>query len=196
MQGDAVGTGIETRLAERLGWRPLPAASLAILAATTVCTALALFNPALTGALERTPTMLSHGELWRFITPVFINPEGWTQRLVNGCAFILVAPWVEKRFSSSRWLALYFLSGLAGEIAGAFWQPDSAGSSVAIIGLIGAYVAILARSPVPRQRLTGLAAVLFAVFLTVRQDIHGPPGLVGFGLAWLMSRNGQVRALE
>ncbi|MDB5441254.1 MAG: rhomboid family serine protease [Caulobacteraceae bacterium] len=176
------------------GSRRWPTATLAVFAVTVICTILALRDPALTALLKRTPTMLSHWELWRFITPVLINPEGWIQRVVNGVSFLLVAPWVEKRFGSGRWLVLYFLSALTGEIAGAFWQPDSAGSSVAIVGLIGAYVAALVQAPHPRQKLTALAALLFAVFLTARRDIHGPPGLLGFALAFAMPRKAPAPA--
>jgi membrane associated rhomboid family serine protease len=179
LQGSPNSNGLSNRL---------PVATTVVFAATAVCTAVALWNPALTAFLERTPTMLSRGEIWRLITPVFINPEGWLQRIVNVTGFAAVAPWIERRFGAWRWIAIYFLCALVGETVGAFWHPDSAGSSVGIVGLVGAFAATLFVSSKLKSRVVAIIVLIAALALTWARDIHGPPALFGFVVGYVMVR--------
>ena len=136
--------------------RPIPKTTLAVFAVTAIVTALTFPYPHLIAALERTPTMLAHREWWRFITPVFINPEGWRQIVANAVGLLVLGAIVEREFRAARWLAIYFSSAVVGEIAGCAWRPNSAGSSVGVCRTAGrprSDAADFARTASPRRRL-------------------------------------------
>jgi hypothetical protein len=74
---------------------------------------------------------------------------------------------------------------------------------VAGAGLLGAVCAWLLSPAGPRQvqvRVWGVLWPLAGVFLTLKQDQHGPPLLVGFGagalLLWLDRRRAPDRLIE
>jgi rhomboid protease GluP len=138
--------------------------------------------------LRRRPGALAEGEWWRLVTPLFVHPGGWPQIAFNFTGIAVCGVLVERLFGPWRWLLLYFLPGLVGEIAGYAWHPTGAGASVGGAGLLGALLAWLAARPElpPRARLGGGAGLLGAVALTVFRDIHGPPVLAGAALAALM----------
>ena len=109
--------------------------------------------------------------------------------LFNFSALIFLGVTVEKFYGSIRWLIFYFAAGFTGEIAGYLWQPYSGGSSVAIMGLLGALLVwiILNRRSIPVQILIwGPIGLIFTVVLTFFHNIHGPPILVGALTALLM----------
>src|SRR5690606_23651179 len=109
--------------------------------------------------LQRDPSML-HGEWWRFVTTWLVLTEGWAQIAVNSIGLLILGTLAERSQGRLWWLVAYVVAGLAGEIAGLFWQPVGGGNSVAICGLIG----------------------LFSVGLTVRRDLPPPArwGNAGF----------------
>lgn len=165
-----------------------PVTTCAVFAVTALATALTFLYPHLVPALERTPTMLAHHEWWRFITPVFINPEGWPQIVFNAVSLPLLGAIVEREFGAARWLAIYFSSAIVGEIAGCAWKPNSAGSSVGSSGLLGAAAALLLVARAPQARVGAFVILIGAATLTWFRDLHGPPILFGFAVAWLMHR--------
>jgi rhomboid protease GluP len=167
----------------------LPLATLTILILTAIVTSLQFFYPEIINMLSRNPNALLAGEWWRLISPVFINPEGLNQIIFNFSALIFLGVIVEKFYGSFRWLIFYFAAGFTGEIAGYLWQPESGGSSVAIMGLLGALLIwiILNRRSVPVQiQIWGPLGLIFAVILTFSHNIHGPSILVGALIALLM----------
>ncbi len=168
--------------------RPIPKTTLAVFAVTAIITALTFPYPHLIAALERTPTMLAHREWWRFITPVFINPESLRQIVANAVGLLVLGAIVEREFRAARWLAIYFSSAVVGEIAGCAWRPNSAGSSVGVSGLLGALAAMLLISRAPQARVGAFVILIGAATITWFRDLHGPPILFGFAVAWLMHR--------
>ncbi len=167
----------------------LPVATLMVLILTAIITSLQFFYPEIVNILSRDPNALLAGQWWRLISPIFINPEGWSQIIFNFSALIVLGVIVEKFYGSFRWLIFYFTAGFTGEIAGYFWQPYSGGSSVAVMGLLGALLTwiILNRESIPVQiQIWGPAGLIFAVVLTLFQNIHGPPIIVGAFIALLM----------
>ena len=95
---------------------------------------------------------------------------------------------VEREFRAARWLAIYFSSAVVGEIAGCAWRPNSAGSSVGVSGLLGALAAMLLISRAPQARVGAFVILIGAATITWFRDLHGPPILFGFAVAWLMHR--------
>lgn len=78
------------------------------------------------------------GELWRLFTPMFLH--GSILHIgFNMYALYIFGPGLERQFGHTRFLALYFLSGFAGNVASfMFSSAPSLGSSTAIFGLLGA----------------------------------------------------------
>ena len=109
----------------------------------------------------------------------------------------------ERVFGHGWWLLLYLGCGVVGQVFGVLWEPPDAGASVAGAGLLGAVCAWLLSPAGPRQvqvRVWGVLWPLVGVALTVRQDQHGPPLLVGFALGalllWLDHRRAADRLIE
>ena len=91
------------------------------------------------------------GEWWRVVTALFAYDDGPVQKL--GIVFGVLALGIvaERKIGTVEWLIIAFVSGLAGQIVGLWWQPVGAGSSVAVAGLLGATATWLAwpKTPLP-----------------------------------------------
>ncbi|EGK12063.1 rhomboid protease GluP [Desmospora sp. 8437] len=92
------------------------------------------------GALENT-ALLIDGEWWRLVTPVFLH-IGITHFLFNSFSLYLLGPQLEWLFGRWRFIALYLLTGIMGNLATVYLGEVgiSAGASGAIYGLLGVYV--------------------------------------------------------
>ena len=169
----------------------IPKATLAVLFITGIATLLQFCFPVFIATLERTPNMLAAGQWWRLITPILINPEGWSQIVFNLFGIAIIGFLVGRMFGSVRWLILYLAGAVVGELAGSVWKPAGAGSSVAICGLLGGLAAWLLWRRQPTQfRFGGAMILLGALVLTSMRDLHGPPVVAGaFAAAVMLSRD-------
>lgn len=81
------------------------------------------------------------GDWWRLITPVFLH-IGLTHLVVNSVTVYYIGTQIENMFGHIRFLAIYFVSALTGNLASFVFMPDSlsAGASTAIFGLFGAFL--------------------------------------------------------
>ncbi len=169
-----------------------PWLTLGVFAVTAVVTGAMLIWPQIGPALQRDPAML-HGEWWRFLTTWLVLTDGWLQVVANSLGLLIFGTLVEQRQGRRWWIAGYLIAGLAGEIAGIFWQPIGGGNSVAICGLVGlSAIDATRRTEVPppaRWGSLGLWSAL-GVWLTARTDIHGAALLAGLavGGVWLAGR--------
>jgi len=171
----------------------IPKVTLFILLLTAITTGLQFFFPHLVGALERTPGALAAGQWWRLITPVLINPEGWRQIIFNFLGIAIAGTIVERLFGGVRWLILYFVGGLVGEIAGVAWRPVGAGSSVAVCGLLGALATwMLLRQGPPQPRFGGAILLAGALILIALRDLHGPSLVAGAVVAAIMLQTNSI----
>lgn len=82
--------------------------------------------------------LIAQGQYWRLITPIFLH--GSLLHIgFNMYALFLFGPGLERHYGRARYLALYLLSGFAGNVASLMFSPaPSLGSSTAIFGLLGA----------------------------------------------------------
>ncbi len=81
---------------------------------------------------------IARGELWRLITPMFLHASVLHIGF-NMYALYIFGPTLERYFGRPRFLALYVISGFAGNVGSLmFSASDSLGSSTAIFGLLGA----------------------------------------------------------
>lgn len=77
--------------------------------------------------------------LWRLISPIFVH-IGWEHFLLNGLALYFVGQMGESIWGSLRFLILYILSGLMGNIFTLFFTPHvvAAGASTSLFGVFSA----------------------------------------------------------
>jgi rhomboid protease GluP len=79
------------------------------------------------------------GEWWRLITATFLHAQTPIHIFFNGYALYMIGMDLEAFAGRWRFVAIYFISGLAGSVASlAFSRYDGVGASGAIFGLIGA----------------------------------------------------------
>ncbi|UDM32617.1 rhomboid family intramembrane serine protease [Lentilactobacillus laojiaonis] len=80
------------------------------------------------------------GEYWRLVTPMFLH-IGFTHLFLNLFTIYLIGPYVEKIFGHLRFIIIFLLSGIVGNLASfAFSDSVSAGASTAIFGLFGVFI--------------------------------------------------------
>jgi rhomboid protease GluP len=135
------------------------------------------------------------GELWRLITPVFLH--GSLLHIgFNMYALFIFGRGMESRFGRVRFLALYFLSGFAGNVLSFVLTPGpSLGASTAVFGLLAAEGVFLFQNREllrgqARRAITNLVYMaginLFIGFTTSGVDNWGHIGgmLGGLLFAW------------
>ncbi|EKN71029.1 hypothetical protein BABA_02602 [Neobacillus bataviensis LMG 21833] len=88
---------------------------------------------------------IMEGEVWRLITPTFMH-SGFAHMLFNSFSLVLFGPALERMLGGGRFLFVYLLSGLIANVATLLLEPltyTHVGSSGAIFGLFGYYIAII-----------------------------------------------------
>lgn len=85
--------------------------------------------------------LIQAGEWWRLVTPIFLH--GSLLHLgMNSWVLYDLGPTVEGIYGRQRFLVLYILTGIAGNLVSYWWSPNSIsiGASGALMGLIGAMI--------------------------------------------------------
>ena len=156
--------------------------SITLLSLTVVVTTLQFIYPAIIPALDRNKEALLAGELWRLITPLFIQPMGLWQCLFNGIFFLAFVPIAEHVYGR-KLILIYFITGIAGQLVNFYWNKGAGGgSSTALYGVIGSLFAyiLLNRKAFPTGYvLIPLAGFAGAVVLCFFRDGHAYSVLVG-----------------
>ena len=139
--------------------------------------------------------LIANGQLWRLFTPMFLHGDiihiGF-----NMYALSRIGPRLERYYGHGRYLGLYFLSGLGGNVFSMmFTDSPSLGSSTAIFGLIGAQGVFFYHNrevfgPAVRQALNGIisiAIINLVIGLSPGIDNWGHVGGLagGVSFAWL-----------
>jgi rhomboid protease GluP len=142
--------------------------------------------------------LIAAGQYWRLFTAMFLH-IGLMHVFFNGYALVVLGTELERLLGWGRFLAIYLLSGLAGNLASYAFNPNlAAGASGAIFGLIGALGAFFFRY---RERLgtwgrARLGNILFLVVINLAFGFLYPGidnlahlgGLVcGIGLGWALA---------
>ena len=90
--------------------------------------------------------LIIQGQLWRLFTPMFLH-GGIVHIALNMYALLAFGPQLERFYGHGRYLALYLVSGFAGNVASfQFSLAPSLGASTAIFGLLGAEAVFLYRN--------------------------------------------------
>ena len=167
----------------------LPVATILIIGVTALITGLQFVFPEVLADFRRNREALLAGEWWRMVTPLFVQAFGWPHACANGVGAIFLCPLAE-RFYGKRLLALYFVPGILGEIFAYQWFPNGAGSSLGLAGVLGSLFAFTFshRSEISSSALMfSIVGVAGAVVMCFNRDAHGPPILIGFLLASMMT---------
>ncbi|KAA9302121.1 MULTISPECIES: rhomboid family intramembrane serine protease [Aerococcus] len=84
--------------------------------------------------------LIAAGQYWRLLTPIFIH-IGLTHLLFNSITLYYLGPMVENIVGHWRFLAIYLLSGLMGNLMSyQFSDAISAGASTALFGLFAFFI--------------------------------------------------------
>jgi len=120
-----------------------------------------------------------HGEWWRLITAAFLHAS------IIHIGFNMLALWwigapVEQYLGRTRYLGLYFVSGLAGSAGALVATPTSVtvGASGAIFGILGAMLIIEWQAT---GRLGGNAMTLIVLNLVLGFAFNGAGGNISIG---------------
>ena len=158
-----------------------PIATVSVLAVTVALTVLQYPFPRVRLTLWRDPELIAAGQWW-------CSPASPPSGVV-----------AERIFGHGWWLVIYLGCGMVGQVFGCLWEPPDAGASIAAAGLLGAVSAWLLSPAGPRQlqvRIWGVFWPLVGIALTLKQDNHGPPLLVGFAVGALLLWRDRRRQLS
>ena len=137
---------------------------------------------------------LAAGQWWRLVTAGFLH-GGLLHILMNSWVLFDLGAQVEEIYGAGRMLVIYFVSTVFGFYASAVWSPaPSVGASAALMGLIGAMIALGVRhkSPVGSSiRATYIRWAIYIILFGLLPGLHVDNaahigGLAaGFGIAYL-----------
>ncbi len=107
------------------------------------------------------------GAYWQLVTSMFLHVQLW-HIIGNMLALYVLGPQIEAALGRTRFLALYFVSGLAGS-AVVYWFSNeygvTLGASGAIFGLFGALAVIIVKVGGDLRSIAGL--LLINILITV-----------------------------
>lgn len=83
------------------------------------------------------PLVFELGEWWRLVTPIFLH-GGLLHFVFNTMVLMQLGPLVEEEYGTERFMVVYLLSGITGNLASQFFgNRPTVGASSAIMGLMG-----------------------------------------------------------
>ncbi|MNO69365.1 Rhomboid protease GluP [compost metagenome] len=123
--------------------------------------------------LIRFGALVNEGEVWRYVTAMFLH-NGFDHLLFNCFALLVFAPPLERLLGGWRYVILYLLSGVVGNVLSAAYYTQigglylSVGASGAIYGVYGAflYIAVLQRRILDESSRKTLYAMLIIGILS------------------------------
>lgn len=171
-----------------------PIAAVLLLFVVGIPSILQFFQPAILVLFQRDLTRFMHGEWWRLVTPLFVQDGGLAGTSFNLVSLLLVGVLAEQLWGSLAVLLIFFIGGIAGEIAGFAWQPMGAGNSVANFALAGGIlVACLISRPGKLVLFITILVLGIYILLIGLHDIHGIAAAIGvilsLVLGFLFQRN-------
>lgn len=127
-----------------------------------------------------------NGEVWRLITAMFVHAN--IAHIVGNMLFLLIFGLrAEDLFDLKEYLAVYFVSGLAGGFLTMLFLPDvlSVGASGAIFGVLGA-TTIYVRRAIGQSIMTALMYSFFLLLINVGPNVNVLAHLGGLGAGLLI----------
>lgn len=171
--------------------------SAMLLGVTVIITSLQFAFHEIITVLNRDRESILSGELWRLITPLFIQPMGIGQCFFNALFFISFVPIAEHLYGY-RILLIYFGASLISQMVILYWETTQGGlptagggASTAIYAVMGAlymYVLLNRKTFPGGYFLIPLAGFIGAATLILFEDGHGSSVLLGAFFGILLHR--------
>jgi rhomboid protease GluP len=121
------------------------------------------------------PAVLEDHQFWRLVTAMFLH-GGLIHIGFNMMALMQFGPAVEELYGSPRFLCLYTVTGAFGNLASSFAGHFSLGASGALLGIMGAILAITTKRGGAYMRALRSRLISSLLFLFVL-GIFGPIGI-------------------
>lgn len=117
--------------------------------------------------------LISEGEYWRLITPIFLHAN-FAHLLFNMFSLYIFGPELEQLAGKARFLTIYMLAGLVGNVSTYLihdWNYTSVGASGAIYGIFGAFGALVyyTRNFMPQLKQIIIPIIVIGVIMTFLQ---------------------------
>ncbi|HKE75377.1 MAG TPA: rhomboid family intramembrane serine protease, partial [Acidimicrobiales bacterium] len=106
----------------------------------------------------------------------------WVALVGNLVLLVAIGAAAEARLPRPAWAGLYLAGGLAGQLVGLRWQPDGAGNSVAVFGLVGGLAVLGAVAPEDAGLALPLGLAVAWVVALLAADVGGAAPTVGAAL--------------
>ena len=137
------------------------------------------------------PVFFQH-EWYRLVTAMFLH-GGLIHIGMNMMALMQLGPALEELYGSARYLFLYVVTGAFGFLVSSFFGSNSIGASGALLGLVGAMLAITTKRGGAfmrdlRSRLISSVVILFAVGLMPGFAIDNKAHFGGLALGFLFGK--------
>ena len=135
--------------------------------------------------------LISEGEWWRLLTPMFLH-GGIAHLLFNMFSLFIFGPELEKIAGKARFLTIYMLSGVFANIATFFLQGPSyasVGASGAIFGILGAFGALVyyTKQLLPQLRQIILPIIVISVVMTyIQPGVNTTAHIAGLVVGFLI----------
>lgn len=135
--------------------------------------------------------MISSGEYWRLVSPMFLH-NGIIHLLMNMFSLFIFGPELEKVAGKARFITIYMLSGIFGNIASFFfmdWNYQHAGASGAIFGIFGAFGALVyyTKHVMPQLKQIVVPIIIISVVMTfVGNNINVTSHITGLVVGFLI----------
>ena len=121
------------------------------------------------------------GQLWRLFTPMLLHASIIHIGL-NMYALFIFGPGLERHYGHGRFLALYLISGFAGNVMSFIFSPaNSLGASTAVFGLLGAEAVFLYQNRKLFGRTAQRALLNLVTIAVVNLIIGLQPGIDNWG---------------
>ncbi len=132
-------------------------------------------------------TVLLFDEYWRLVTPIFLHAD-FGHVIFNTFALVLFGPALEKMLGSFKFVLIYLLTGIIGNVGTFFMDMHSViphlGASGAIYGLFGIYIfMVLFRKDLISKADSQIIKTIFVlgvVMSLLRSNINISAHLFGF----------------
>ena len=139
--------------------------------------------------------LVAEGQWWRLITPMFLHAN-ILHIATNMLSLFFIGPLVERLYGPWRFLAMYFVTGIIGNLTyyfllGPNFLEPAVGASGAIAGIFGALLIFVT---INRSRMGPAGAsifnqLIFLLFINVAFNIYGASAL---SIAWQAHLGGLI----
>lgn len=126
---------------------------------------------------NRDPWLIRYkGEVWRFITPVFLHAN-FLHIFFNMCAQLVLGSTAEAMLGTLKFILLYFLCAIGGNMFGALVSSSLAvGASTAIVGILGLFISFVVvnwKRLDPNMKCLIICLIVFIIIMNLMFSVGG-----------------------